>query len=92
MFNKIQKWKEVFREKVFCKYRRGMEKVDFKILNGEVSDFYLKKENPVVAVVAIIKDQMVILVKQFRPGPKEILTELPGGYIDKNETSREAGE
>lgn len=32
----------------------------------------------------------MILVKQFRPGPNEILNELPGGYVDKNETPEEA--
>lgn len=31
------------------------------------------------------KIEKVILVKQFRPGPNEILLELPGGYVDEDE-------
>jgi len=45
-----------------------------------------------VAALAITKDQKVILAKQFRPGPKEILLELPGGYVDEGETPKQAAE
>jgi len=92
MANKIEKWEEIFREEIFSKYGRGIEKVDFKLPNGEVSDFYIKKESVFVATLAITKDEKIILVKQFRPGPKEILTELPGGYVDKGETPKQAAE
>lgn len=60
--------------------------------NGEESDFYLKKEGPATGILAITKDQRVILVKQFRPGPNEILSELPGGYIGENEIPEQAAE
>ncbi|MEI8343541.1 MAG: NUDIX hydrolase [Candidatus Moraniibacteriota bacterium] len=92
MLNKIEKWEEISREEIFSKYGRGIERVDFKLPNGEVSDFYIKKESVFVATLAITKDEKIILVKQFRPGPKEILTELPGGYVDKGETPKQAGE
>lgn len=92
MSSKIEKWEEVSREEIFSKYGRGIEKVDFKLPNGEVSDFYIKKESVFVATLAITKDGKVILVKQFRPGPKEILAELPGGYVDKGESPLQAGQ
>jgi ADP-ribose pyrophosphatase len=92
MSNKIQKWEEISREEVFSKYGKKMEKVDFKLPDGKVSDFYIKKEGPAVGILALTKDQQVILVKQFRPGPKEILDELPGGYVDENETPKQAAE
>ncbi len=92
MTNKIQKWEEVSREEAFSKYGKKIEKVDFKLPDGEASDFYIKKEGPAVGILALTKDQQVILVKQFRPGPKEILDELPGGYVDENETPKEATE
>ncbi len=92
MSNKIQKWEEISREEVFSKYGKKMEKVDFKLPDGKVSDFYIKKEGPAVGILALTKDQQVILVKQFRPGPKEILDELPGGYVDKDETPEQAAE
>ena len=64
----------------------------FRLPNGEEQDFYIKLEGPAVAVFAITKDKQVILVKQFRPGPDEILNEIPGGYIDKNESIQQAAE
>lgn len=42
--------------------------------------------------MALTKDNQVILARQFRPGPNEILNELPGGYIDKDETPEQAAE
>ena len=92
MPNKIEKWKELSREIVFQKYSRKIEKVMYKMPNGKENDFYLKKEGPATGILALTKDQRVILVKQFRPGPNEILNELPGGYVGKSETLEKAAE
>lgn len=92
MANKIEKWEELSREIAFQKYSRKIEKVMYKMPDGKESDFYLKKEGPATGILALTKDQQVILVKQFRPGPNEILNELPGGYIDANETPEQAAE
>lgn len=91
MDNSIQEWKELSREMAFQKYSRKIEKVIFQLPNRKESDFYIKKEGPAVAVLAITKNNDVVLVRQFRPGPKMILNELPGGYIDQKETPEEAG-
>jgi ADP-ribose pyrophosphatase len=84
--SKIQKWEELSRELAFQKYSRKIEKVMFKLPDGKESDFYIKKEGPAAGVLAMTKDQKVILVKQFRPGPGEILAELPGGFVDLYES------
>lgn len=88
--SKTKKWKEISREIAFQKYSRKIEKVIFKLPSGEKSDFYIKKEGPAIAILAITQNNEVILVKQFRPGPNEILQELPGGFIDKDETPEQA--
>ena len=85
MSKQVKKWEELSREMAFQKYSRKIEKVMFKLPDGKESDFYIKREGPAAGVLAITKDQKVILVKQFRPGPEEILSELPGGYVDPNE-------
>lgn len=85
MKNSETKWKELSRELVFQKYSRKIEKVIFMLPDGKKSDFYIKKEGPAAGVLAITKDKKVVLVKQFRPGPNETLSELPGGYVDPNE-------
>jgi len=92
MEKKIKKWEEISRKIAFQKYSRKIEKVMYKIPSGEKSDFYVKKEGPAVGILALTKDDQIILVKQFRPGPNEILDELPGGYIDDNETPKQAAE
>ena len=90
MPNKIEKWKELSRAVAFQKYSRKIEKVMYKMPDGKESDFYIKKEGSAIGILALTKDDQVILVKQFRPGPNEILNELPGGYVDENETPEQA--
>lgn len=85
MTNKIQPWQELSREEAFKKYSRKIEKVIFKLPNGKESDYYLKKEGPAVCGLALTSDNKVILAKQFRPGPKKIVMELPGGFADPND-------
>jgi ADP-ribose pyrophosphatase len=92
MQNEITKWEEISREIAFQKYSRKIEKVIYRLPDGKESDFYIKKEGPAVGVLALTKNHEVILVKQFRPGPNEILNELPGGYIDKDETPEQAAD
>jgi len=92
MSDKIKKWKQLSREIVFQKFSRGIEKIKYLLPNGQEKDYYLKKEGPAVAILALTKDQQVILVKQFRPGPGEILNELPGGFVGENETPEQAVE
>lgn len=89
---KVKEWEEISRETVFQKYSRKIEKVIYKLPHGEESDFYIKKEGPAVCVLALTKDKKVIIAKQFRPGPKEILSELPGGGVEEGETLEQAME
>jgi ADP-ribose pyrophosphatase len=92
MQNKIEKWEELSREIVFQKYNRKIEKVMYKMPDGRESDFYIKKEGPATGILALTKEKQVILVKQFRPGPNEILNELSGGYVGEDEKPEEAAE
>lgn len=79
------KWQKISEEEFFKKYSRKINKIIFKLPNGQESDFYIKKEGPACCIVAITSNNEVILTRQFRPGPNEILLELPGGFIDKEE-------
>lgn len=78
-------WEELSRESVFSKFGRGIDRVIFALPDGGREDFYIKNENPVVCCLALTPDNEVILSEQFRPGPKEVLFELPGGGIEKGE-------
>lgn len=86
----IQKWEALSREIVFQKYGRSIEKVIYRLSSGKETDFYIKNEHLSVCVLALTKDKKVILAKQFRPGPNEVLLELPGGGVDKDESLESA--
>lgn len=82
----IQPWKELKRSEAYRKYSRKIDMVLFKLPNGDEADFYIKNEGPAAAVLALTDDNQVILARQFRPGPKEIMLELPGGFVDNGES------
>ena len=41
-------------------------------------------------VIAITKDEKVVLIRQFRHGTDRVTLEIPGGAVDAGETHREA--
>jgi len=88
--SQIQKWIELGRKEVFKKYSRKLESVDFRLPDGTVADYIIDAKKPAVCIVGVTSDLKVILVKQYRPGPNEILDELPGGYIDPGENPDDA--
>lgn len=82
---KPERWKELHRENVFSKYGRKVDKVLYRLPDGTESDYYIKDEGDYVCVLALTKDNKIVLARQYRPGPDRILLELPGGRIDEGE-------
>lgn len=62
----------------------------FILPDGKTFEFEVKKEGAAVCVLAITKENKVVLAKQFRTGPEKVLLELPGGKMEENETPEEA--
>lgn len=62
----------------------------YQFPNEQVGDFFIKKEGPVICILALSVKQNIVLVKQFRPGPEEILLELPGGCMNEDESPEDA--
>lgn len=89
MSENIEKWEEISRELIFDNFKK-IEKVVYRLPHGREVDFYIKKEGSPVCVLALTRDSRVIMAKQFRPGPNEILCELPGGGREKGESPEEA--
>lgn len=86
----IEKWKVKNRSLYRHTPYRAIEDVTYVMPSGKECVFSLKKEGTVVAVLALDKNNNVILTKQFRPGPDAILDELPGGGVHEDETPLEA--
>lgn len=87
----MKKWRELSREEIFRKYSRAVEKVLFEMPDGSISDFYIKAEDPAVGILALTPDNKVLLVEQFRPGPMEVLMDIPGGIVEEGEDPVLAG-
>lgn len=59
----------------------------FELPNGEITTraTFLGEGRRAAGVVAITKDNKVVVAKQFRPGPEKIMYEIPGGWVDDGE-------
>jgi len=86
----MRKWTKKASETVFSKYGRSIERRTFILPDGQESDFYVQVSGSPVCVLALTEDRQVILVRQFRVGPEEILLELPGGGKEKDELPEDA--
>jgi ADP-ribose pyrophosphatase len=64
----------------------------YRMPDGSQADWDLVEGPDIVAVLAVTANDEVVLVRQFRPGPDSVLSELPGGLIDAGETPLDAGE
>lgn len=63
----------------------------YRMPDGSVSEWDIHLPSfTTVAVLALTDDGRVVLVRQFRPGPGQVLMELPGGVVDPGESPVEA--
>ncbi|MDR0397984.1 MAG: NUDIX hydrolase [Candidatus Nomurabacteria bacterium] len=69
------KWRKVL-EKTY-KMPDGTEK-SFEILNAQF-------DHRAVGIVAVTEDGMAVVAEQYRPGPDELLQEIPAGMVDEGE-------
>lgn len=62
----------------------------FRTPDGVEREFEVIVEGDTAVVLALTDAREVVLVREYRPGPREALLELPGGLIDEGETPAEA--
>jgi ADP-ribose pyrophosphatase len=46
---------------------------------------FLAEDRRAAGVIAVTKDHKVVVARQFRPGPEQIMDDIPGGYVDAGE-------
>ena len=84
-------WDLQDKEVVFQKYSMKIERRNFKLPDGRIDEYYVWASRPGACVLAITKDKKVVTIQEYRPGPQQLLNELPGGFIDEGETAEIAG-
>lgn len=82
-------WKKLKEELVYDGWRKVLRR-RFVQGNGEEEDYEVYLESQVVCALVLTSENKVVLAEQFRPGVEKVLLELPGGAVDKGETSEEA--
>jgi ADP-ribose pyrophosphatase len=87
----MESWHKLNEEIIETGYRKLLRRT-FRLPDGTTGVFDIKREPQVVCIVALTPDRQVILARQFRPGPEQILQELPGGCMEADETPLEAAE
>lgn len=85
----IYKWKLIKSEIVLDKFYKVARRC-YKLPNGKEKDFYIALQNNTVIILPITQDNQVVLTRQYRPGPDQIITELPAGRIEEGEKVLEA--
>lgn len=58
----------------------------------EIRDYHVLRRSPFVVIVAVTKDDDVLLVREYRAATAKIYLAFPAGYIDPGEDPDEAAE
>lgn len=83
----MQKWPYAEEpEEIKIGWRRLVRKV-FIDPDGTKQEYYTKdlSSRVSVAVIALTKDNKVVVAEQFRPGPELVMQEIPGGGAEEGE-------
>lgn len=85
------KWKILSSEYISSHKYFTARKDKCETSDGKIIDEYFVVELPETAcAVAITVEGEVLMIKQYRHPVEETLLEIPGGFVDENETAEEA--
>lgn len=82
-------WRKLGETVVYERFRRILSR-RFALPDGREADFEVYDDPDSVVVLALTPANEVVLAREFRPGPEEILLGLPGGLIEDGETPAHA--
>jgi 8-oxo-dGTP pyrophosphatase MutT (NUDIX family) len=86
----LKKWRVLDAKNVFKNRWLSIRQETCETHTGKVIDDYFIIEGEDVAIIfALTPDNQVVLVRQYKHGIREIVTEIPGGGIEPDETPEE---
>jgi len=81
----MEPWRILSQEDIIKNPWYHLRKDVVQLPNNKIIDDYFVSVRPeVVLVFAITENQHVLLVKQYKHGLQQVVTELPGGFFDKS--------
>ncbi len=84
-------WKVLKRDIVFKDTWVQLEASKCELPDGRIIEpFYIRRDPDFAVVVAVTKDERLVLVRQYRHGVEKVLLELPAGCIEKGEDPKVA--
>lgn len=85
-------WPKITEDEVIKVGWRTLVKKTFRTPDGQEAEFTTNDNVGEVAcaVIALTKDNQVVVAEQFRPGPEKIMQELPGGGGGRDENPQVA--
>ncbi|MEI6462667.1 MAG: NUDIX hydrolase [bacterium] len=87
----ITKWKLLKSEDVSPSKWFPVQKHTVELANGTIlDDYYISPMGNVVMVLPFTKDNMVVLVRQYKHALDEIVIELPAGFQQKGKSLEES--
>lgn len=79
-------WKRIESKQIAdCRVFRVREDICKRDSNSDEHNFFVIENPDWVNIIALTKDEEVVLIEQFRHGSEEIILEIPGGMLDENE-------
>lgn len=87
----IEKWHKLKEESCKVGFRKLFRRT-YRMPDGREELFDIKDEGESVSILALTDKQEVIIARQYRPGPSQVVDDLPCGAIEKNETAMEAAQ
>ncbi|MBY0415875.1 MAG: hypothetical protein K2Q18_17010, partial [Bdellovibrionales bacterium] len=90
---KIIKWKTISSEVAFkANIFRYVKIKSESPTTGKIGDFDIVQCLNWVNIIALTKNQEVVLIKQYRHGRDKVTIEIPGGAVNRDEDVRLAAE
>lgn len=80
----LEPWQLIGEKSLFRGYREVVQR-RFRFPDGAEGDFDIRIDGEAVAVLAFTPEREAILVRQFRPGPLQVLLDIPGGAREPGE-------
>lgn len=83
--SKLERWKVISSKMVLDTPWYKVQEEEVEIKPGKRIQYSVSLWHDIVFIVALTKDQEIVLVRQYKHGPQEIMLDTPAGYIDKGE-------